>query len=262
MVNAYLRTAKEGKETSKDVAKDLVDQGLSGVGGFSLVFGKLRKPHWQPSEQTNSTSTEADHWKGLCLVSNRSTNLDDVEWLCTQPGETHALSNALYTDKSWPKVLDGEKLVVEAIKESQQSAKSKEDEQHELIDKFWQILSRNTLPERTPGENWEEYITKLRWSIFIPTLGKDHEESQESNGSKVPDVPLSIGESGREVPVSAIWDPAISGRYGTQKQTIILVDWQGHVRYHERTLVDQNGASVPLGKGDLQYDFEIDGWDQ
>ena len=57
----------------------------------------------------------------MCVLSNRSTRLDDVEWICTQPGETHALSNSLFSDRSWPKVLDGEELVHKAIEESKLS---------------------------------------------------------------------------------------------------------------------------------------------
>ena len=53
---------------------------------------------------------------------------------------------------------------------------------------------------------------------------------------------------------------ATSGIYGTQKQTVILVDREGKVTFVERTLYDHEGKPVKGGKEDRRFDFQIEGW--
>ena len=104
MVNAYLRIPAESKDSSREIAEQLIQEGLSGVGGFSLMFGHLRKPWWQNAD--SQRHKEHRNWPGLAIVSNRSAHIDDVAWLCSGPGETRALSNSHYGDMSWPKVTE------------------------------------------------------------------------------------------------------------------------------------------------------------
>jgi uncharacterized protein with NRDE domain len=252
MVNAYLRTPKANDETSEDVARSLVEIGLSGVGGFSLMFGRLRRPDWKSEEGQKSRNG----WKGLCVVSNRSKSVDDVHWLCSGPGETHALSNSLYGDHDWPKVLDGERLLEETIKKSSSDDLAKSEKEETLIQQLLGVLSNDTLPKQTPDQPWNDFLMQLRRSIFIPAIGKDPADYPDRK------VPMSEGSSEHPVPVSSVWDPAMSGRYGTQKQTVILVDWNGRVKVCERTLWDGDGKSVPAGEGDSQFEFEVEGWNE
>jgi uncharacterized protein with NRDE domain len=49
-----------------------------------------------------------------------------------------------------------------------------------------------------------------------------------------------------------------SEAYGTQKQTIILVDHDGTATYVEKTLYDNHGR--PTTNDIQQYEFEIEGW--
>lgn len=51
-------------------------------------------------------------------------------------------------------------------------------------------------------------------------------------------------------------------KYGTQKQTIILVDKNGRVKYVERTLYDSNVKPVEEEEGDVVCEFEIEGWNE
>ena len=44
----------------------------------------------------------------------------------------------------------------------------------------------------------------------------------------------------------------LEGVYGTQRQTIVLVDWEGRVTFVERSLWDENGKRVERGGGNVK----------
>jgi uncharacterized protein with NRDE domain len=46
--------------------------------------------------------------------------------------------------------------------------------------------------------------------------------------------------------------------YGTQKQSVVLVDKEGKVTFFERTLYDQLGKAIAKGEGDRTFEFEIE----
>jgi uncharacterized protein with NRDE domain len=236
IVNSFLKTATDTDETNKEVAHRLITEGLAGVGGFSLIFGQLRRPNWDGLHDGPKSD-----WEGLGIVSNRSEQADDVEWICSQPGETHSLSNAKYGDKSWPKVVDGEQHVAKEIQEAASAGESKE----KLIARFLDVLSIDTLPKQQPDEEWDSYSYKLRNSIFIPKVKKDDET-----------VAAAQGQS----PLPAKPDRSMSGGYGTQKQTVVLVDWDGNVTFVERSLFDEEGRPIARGQGDVSFTFKIEGW--
>jgi uncharacterized protein with NRDE domain len=200
----------------------LIEEGVDGIGGFSLLFGQLRNPE---------TLKEKDGKPGLAIVSNRSRHVHDVTWLCKEPGETHALSNSHYGDMTWPKVVHGEQMVEDGVKESYARKETKE----QLIERLLDVLSVDTLPRQKTGEEWDIYLNQLRNSVFVPPIGND-----KPNGT-------------------VIINPT-SGVYGTQKQSIILVDKKGRTTFFERTLVDANGKVIAHGKADRRFDFDIEGW--
>jgi uncharacterized protein with NRDE domain len=247
MVNAYLRIPQDTKARSGEIAKQLVEEGTAGVGGFSLIFGLLRKPSWKQ----DSGEEKKSHWDGLAIVSNRSATLDDVRWLCKAPGETHALSNSHYGDNTWPKVTSGEELVASVIKES---AKKGEGEQ-ELRTRLLDILSRDTLPRMKDGEEWNTYIGQLKNSIFVPSIGSDQQSATLGRNS-----PLPNGKP--NVKAQVYHDSVTTGLYGTQKQTIIMVDWSGKVSYFERTLFDNDVNPVSNDEGDRIYQFQVPDWNE
>jgi len=237
VVNSFLKTSPKSELTTEEAAEGLINEGLDGIGGFSLLFGRLQK----------TEKTKKNEKTGLAIVSNRSTNVRDVAWLCQQQGETHALSNSHYGDRSWPKVVHAEQMVEDAAKKSYASKESKEA----LIDRLLEILSVDTLPRQKVGEEWDIYLNQLRNSIFVPAIGndklaarKDADEVRAANGT-----PNGM----------TVVDPT-SGVYGTQKQTIILVDRLGKVTFLERTLSDDDGKAIPRGSGDRRFDFDIEGW--
>jgi uncharacterized protein with NRDE domain len=245
MVNGYLRIP-DSQEQTIDTANRLVKDDLSGYGGFSLIFGLLKRPSWGEKSLDIPVST----WEGMAIVSNRSKVADDVKWLCLTPGETHALSNTHYDDTTWPKVTMGEKMVISTISASVSS----KDSVDQLTTRLLDVLSHDTLPRRQDGEEWNTYIGQLKNSIFVPPLGK--EQNKSKSYTQTSPNPLPNGTSDTPVVV----DSATGGLYGTQKQTVILVDWAGHVRYFERSLFDHAGNQLSPGKGDHLYEFDIENW--
>ena len=49
----------------------------------------------------------------------------------------------------------------------------------------------------------------------------------------------------------------MKGAYGTQRQTVLLCDWDGNVTYKERALWDAHGNRIERGKGDVVHRFRV-----
>jgi uncharacterized protein with NRDE domain len=238
VVNSFLKTRPDSPQTTEEVAEQLIKEGVDGIGGFSLLFGRLRDPEKKAQRAEKP---------GLSIVSNRSTDVHDITWLCQGGGETHALSNSHYGDQTWPKVVHGEQMVEDGVKESHAASETKET----LINRLLDILSVDTLPRQQVGEEWDVYLNHMRKSIFVPAIGNDKlEERKDSDAIR----------AANGTPNSTTVINPTSGVYGTQKQTVILVDRNGKTTFLERTLFDEAGNTVPKGKGDKRFDFDIEGW--
>ncbi|KAB8213281.1 NRDE protein-domain-containing protein [Aspergillus novoparasiticus] len=231
IVNGWLTVAPEPKESTRDFAQRMVASATArNVGGFSLVCGYVNEP--------------------LAVISNRSSNIDQVTWLATEKGQTVGLSNTHFDDRSWPKIIDGEKLMIEAI---QEHVGAGEDEDG-LIDRLLGLLSKNTLPNLSEGATAEDYLPHFRKSIFIPKLGVKGEPARVAGGVAAPcaEEKATGAKQGDELDQSYL-----HGAYGTQKQTVILVSKDGRVRYFERTLYDNEVNAIPRGNGDRSYEFQV-----
>ncbi|KAG9522565.1 DUF833-domain-containing protein, partial [Aureobasidium melanogenum] len=227
---AFLSLPPNSTQSSQEFARHMVeDVGVSDVGGFSLVFGRLSK-----------RNIGAKDGEGLAIISNRTEDASATTWVCGKPGEVQGLSNSHFGDRTWPKVVEGEKRLESAIKEHVTAGSTKED----LLKSLFDILSTDTLPRRKHGQDWETYVYQLRNSIFIPRIGG--EEVDDSSADKI-----ATADVGHTVKTD-------NGVYGTQKQTIILVDHDGKVTYVEKTLYDENGQ--PTDNDIQQYEFELEGW--
>lgn len=250
MVTAWLASPEE-ETTQEFVYRLLEGGGVKGVGGFSLVCGKLRK-----------RTDLAAGVEPLAIVSNRSGSPDDVPWLLEERGVVHGLSNTSYDDPiTWPKIKIGKEKLVQVIEEATEAGLGEE----EMVEKLYAVLDIDTLPQQN-GQDFEDYIYQLRKSVFIPPIG------QEAPRQDIPMVNqmASVKSGEQEKPDSelrdeerpdAITNDCMSGIYGTQRQTVLLVDWTGHVTFFERSLWDAGGSPIERGKGDMKFEFQIEGWD-
>lgn len=235
MVNEFLTQPPHSSDGTESFVHGLVEgEGLKGVGGFSLVCGKVGEP--------------------LAVISNRTPNVEDTAWIANDKGETIGLSNAAFGNRSWPKVLRGEALLSSAIKQDLSEKKS----QAGLIEHLVCILHDDMLPRKPKDYPWDSYVQELRKSIFIPAIGGEGAE-----GSRAEDLAAARGD--QHVNVENAAKAAETGHdldslYGTQKQTIVLVDRQGRVTFVERTLYDASGKATAAADRDRAFHFNIEGW--
>ncbi|KAH8703658.1 NRDE protein-domain-containing protein [Talaromyces proteolyticus] len=228
IVNAFLTeppatsSSPPPRSTRQFVVDTIENQVTKKAGGFSLVCGKLDEP--------------------LAIISNRmSDDVDRVTWIAKEKGETVGLSNTFFSDRTWPKIINGEKLMKNAIAAHVQAAEKNAEGEEDLIRRLFEVLSTDTLPRLNCEPVKDEYQQLLKQSIFIPLLGDRAKFEAEMKSLE------KLGLAGY-----------VAGLYGTQKQTILLVDPHGRVKYVERTLYDQYIQPIPLGTGDLVFEFNIE----
>ncbi|RCI17315.1 hypothetical protein L249_2616 [Ophiocordyceps polyrhachis-furcata BCC 54312] len=238
VVTAWLASSDEGGLEGR--VRRLVQGnggGLVGVGGFSLVGGRLRKRDG-----------------GIAIVSNRARQTHDVPIINLRQRDTWALSNTVFDDPNeWPKVKDGKRLLAEAMAEA---AASNEDEKT-LLDRLFGVLDTDTLPQRDPQWSLEDYINRLRHTIFVPAIGDETHLAAtrqamargRSDWTAVED--LAAEQRPEPIPAEEAASAFATGMYGTQRQTVLLVDWDGDVTFVERALWDRNGHEIPRGEGDV-----------
>jgi uncharacterized protein with NRDE domain len=234
---AFLTLSRESKLTTEEFARYMVEQvGVSHVGGFSLVFGRLSK---KTIGCAAAAAAAGEKGKGLAIISNRTEDASATTWICSQQDELHGLSNSHFGDRSWPKVVQGERLLQQVIQTH--VAATTHSSKKSLIKDLFDVLSKDTLPAREQGQDWDAYVYQLRNSIFIPRIG-GHDDRNDKD---------DIASTAATADQSKV--------YGTQKQTVILVDRNGTVTYIEKTLYDEQGQ--PTENNDIrQHEFDIEGW--
>jgi uncharacterized protein with NRDE domain len=221
MVNAWLTPAADAAPDTETFAEGVVDgEGARGTGGFSLVCGRIGEP--------------------LAIVSNRTPNVEGITWVAKNRGETVGLSNAAFGDRSWPKVLDGERLLDDVIERAVEESWS----QARLVRQLQELLSTNTLPRRGASEDQRTYFGKLKKSIFIPLLAETG-KPEEIAAAKKDEATAS--------------EEVTSGAYGTQRQTVLLVDNDDNVSFVERSLYasfEEGESPIPRVE-DRAFSFRI-----
>lgn len=244
IVNEFLEARVDGDgdgdgcddvDATKKYVEDLVCGGAAQqAGGFSLVCGTVKGP--------------------LAVVSNRVSATEGIAWIAQNKGETVALSNTAFGDRSWSKIVKGEELMKEAIRASTKL----EESEDQLIQRLLEVLATDTLPRLEEGKSMETYIDLLRQSIFVPAIGRAEQqpkrEEDEVCGSAVHEK-AEVVSSGQQ---DGNPDPSyLRGLYGTQKQTVVLVHESGRLKFFERTLYDDNAQAIPIGEGDRVFDFVV-----
>ncbi|KAK0262427.1 hypothetical protein B0A54_05580 [Friedmanniomyces endolithicus] len=241
LVSAYFAKAaleSDGEESYDGFVRRLVGEvDVKKVGGFTLLFGRLRKPDGE------------GRVPGLGVLSNRTSSAEGVFRICGELGETQGLSNSHFGDREWPKVMQGEKLLSEAISGSI----SRGEDQEGLVERLFGVLSVDTLPRPKPGEDFQAFTKQLRNSILIPPVGGEAAQSKPADKIAAADGTGTPDHSGVKVG---------DGVYGTQKQTVVLVDMRGRVNFIERTLHDGDGGLDSDDNKDRRYEFTIEEWER
>jgi uncharacterized protein with NRDE domain len=253
MVTAWLR-ADPAESTEHFVHRMLDDGGVKGVGGFSLICGKLRRV---PGEK---------NIEPLAIISNRCDHAGQVPWICGQRGSVYGLSNATYLegrdeskDPLWPKIRSGTDMLSSAVAAASDEA--------ELVASLFNILDTDNFPSDHTID-LEEGIPLLKHSIFVPAFGGKEHQQEMCEARQRGEVKQTGHDSPGAETLTAVARPDEllngfqTGLYGTQRQTVILVDWDGNVTYTERALWDFHGNPIPRGEGDETFRFKIEGWEQ
>ncbi|USW55613.1 Putative transport and Golgi organization protein [Septoria linicola] len=265
ITNSYLCVDPNSNESEEAYVRRLLnDVGIHDVGGFTLIFGKLRKPKQTknasptPTSPTRSTprspSLDGSAASGLAVISNRTETANSLRRIATRVGETHGLSNSHFGDETWPKVIHGELRLQQAIKMDVMRGGN----ETKFIEGLFDILCLDMLPQRKDGEDWEEYVRHMRDSIMIPPAKG---ELAKQMAGYIPASTSLNAETGTDhidtlPPAGSVAETA----YGTSKQTVILVNKEGKVIYVERSLYDQHGTPIPEDERDVRYEFNIEGW--
>ncbi|KAI0201651.1 NRDE protein-domain-containing protein [Astrocystis sublimbata] len=235
------------EEKLDDFVKRMVDDpATKASGGFSLICGDLKQ-------------RSAGDAEPLAIITNRCDELEAVPRIGGDRGAIYGLSNTIYIDPpAWPKIKRGKELLHEAIQE----AIERELDEEQLMERLFKVLDDDTMPLR-PNMSMQDHMDALRHSIFIPAFGdsenwKDMVDAAEEGKAKAAFDEIE-DKSDPDRPAKA--DPFVNfmkGAYGTQRQTLIFVDWEGTVTYKERALWDAYGNRLSKGQGDVVIKYKMD----
>ena len=100
--------------------------------------------------------------------------------------------------------------------------------------------------------------------MFVPPLGDDEErEVMEQARAQARAQERAAVERllARPTPdQNTVGQVFETGLYGTQRQTVMLVDWDGRVTFVERALWDNSGNTMRKEEADVREEFVIEGW--
>ncbi|KAL4889397.1 NRDE protein-domain-containing protein [Aspergillus ambiguus] len=230
IVNRWLTLPPDSPQTTDGFTAEYTRNGdTQPIGGFNLVCGNVLEE------------------RPLAVLSNRGAAAagKHVHWVAGRPGETVAVSNTSFGDQSWDKVGLGERGVAEAIAAH---ARAPGEDEDALVERLMGVLSADTLTRLGKDVELEAYLEHLPRSVFVPPVGRPDDDEVgvgASNGAVTGESPLPGAPSAA----------CFRGLYGTQKQTVVLVGYDGRVRFVERTLYDEQGRLVPEESRDLSFEF-------
>lgn len=235
-------------ETLDHFVKRMVDDPTTkAAGGFSLICGDL-----QPKKDKGI--------EPLAIISNRCDEVHEVPRIGGDRGMTYGLSNAVYTEPAtWPKIKRGKELLEETVR----TAVEEDVDEEELMERLLAILKDDTMPLR-PNMSTQEHMDVLRESVYVPAFGdaqgwNDMVDAAEQGKAKAAFDAMEDENEAETPPPTSPPVYFMKGAYGTQRQTLVLVDWEGNVTYKERALWDAHGNRLDQGKGDIAFKYKIEG---
>ena len=111
-----------------------------------------------------------------------------------------------------------------------------------MVERLLDLLSSDDLPRCSDG-SCELSPQNIRSTVMVPLVAW---KGLDSN--------IKLTREQQEMPASTGRD----GVFATQKQTIVLVDYDGRVRFFERTLFDGQARPIAKGSGDRNFEFHIE----
>lgn len=239
-------TAPAGETLDHFVKRMVDDPATRAAGGFSLICGDLKEK-------------ADDGIQPLAIITNRCDEPHRVPRIGGERGTTYGLSNTIYVEPpTWPKIEKGKQLLEVAIQE----AIEKDLDEEALTERLFAVLEHDTMPVQ-PDMSMQDHMDALRHSVFVPAFGdpdgwKDMADAAEEGRAKAAfDAIEDESDSDPQIPA----DPPVNfmkGAYGTQRQTLVLVDWEGNITWKERALFDAHGNRLDKGQGDVVFKYKIE----
>ncbi len=234
----FLRSEQSAIEWSESARKRM--NGFKDVGGFSLLFGKLKaREDGKGGKEIMPLHIMSNRYKETVSVFNTKGTpdmQDDDRYHKMQLFDTIGLSNSPYLSP-WPKVTEGKQLL-EGTAELAVRQKWSRDK---LVSELFNVLSvaHPPAPQTWLDYDLQEGFQQMPNSIFIHPLRKRKGPAGCACSESVP-KPASL--------------------YGTRTQTVILLDKHGKVTYVEKTL--HSSEDLTETPQTHRYEFQIDNWDQ
>lgn len=251
-------------ETPKSFEQHLQGTGqLKETGGFVLIYGQLQDvvAHCADNSEGGEHKNKSN---GLFILSNRPTRSAELSHIVTAPNETIAVSNAPFGDRSWPKLVDGETLLLDAIKSSVEAKDSKD----ELIERLMAVLSNDKIPWCDGSEDTETFLRHMKSSVCVRKIPLQGSSTGIIGNQPKPTAAPSRAESPGHHHIyegepekstnPETGENITSEGYATTQQTVILVSREGEVTYAERTLWDADGKRIPDCIRDRGFTFKIE----
>ncbi|KAK9453003.1 NRDE protein-domain-containing protein [Dipodascopsis uninucleata] len=282
LVKDFLTSEETSTEAWIDkLLKDAGPDGLSAVGGFSMMCGVLR-PKDKSKPDDMSQPVESQRLEEFGVFSNRSSSTrEGVSWIFGPRSEdynastdvsnpiivdktsskldrimncTFGISNSLFSSP-WPKVHRGRYMLAEIVL----NAISNETGEDEFVCQLFNLLSIDSISEMMdPEQEPAKAFDSLRHSIFIPVLNVGSQNTPKARADS--EFPIASSELASGQQESYRFVPG--KRYGTRTQTVILVSNDGIVKYIEKTLQNQEEKIIK----DIEtletkvFEFKIEGW--
>jgi len=276
------------------------DEGCKNVGGFSLICGTIRPKRGATG---SGERVQLEPLAVISNRTQGAGGDNEAHWICSNPDQVHVLSNDLFeSSHPWPKVMLGKDLMTQAVEKAIKEESSEhemieaffgvlshdtipmipgtqtydtdlESLRHSVFIPAFDVHKESQQPTNTANGKQDEVDSDITHSpipvpsgngttqstippISMPSPIRNHEVHHICATPTNSDFPSDL-----HPPTGVPFDsPRV---YGTQKQTIILVDRTGRLKYIERTLYNDKAewvGGVENEDRDVVCEFQIEGW--